>query len=63
MVPLLAPESYFFSLQFGQKENISGNSIERRVYRFILKIDRVLPVIRNRVMNTFIIVNITPISR
>ena len=32
--PLYAPfqEMYFFALQFGQEENISGNSIERRVY-------------------------------
>ena len=30
---------YFFPFQFGQEENISGNSIERRVYWFISKID------------------------
>ena len=36
-------KSPFFPLQFGQEENIYGNSIERRVYWFILKIPRVLP--------------------
>ena len=34
----------FFPLQFGQEENISLNSIERGVYRFVLKIAIVLPV-------------------
>ena len=38
-----------FPLQFGQEENIPGNSIERRVYQFILKIARVLPIPTGRV--------------
>ena len=47
-------------LQFGQEENIPGRSIERRAYWFILKIVRMfsIPTSRNRMMNTFIIVNI-----
>ena len=61
------PKRPFFPLQFGQEENISGNSIERRDYWIILKIDRVLPVStwgsRNRMMNTFIIVSIAPTCR
>ena len=50
--PLLAPfqKRSIFPLQFGQEENISGNSIERRViYLFILKTDRVLRVPAGRV--------------
>ena len=45
--PLLAPfqKMSFFPLQFGQEDNIFGNSIERR----ILKIDIVLPVPTGRV--------------
>ena len=31
----------FFPLQFGQEDNISGNSTERRVYWFVLKIARI----------------------
>ena len=38
-----------FPRQFGQEENISGKSIERRVYWFVLKIVRVLPVPTGRV--------------
>ena len=65
---LLAPfqKSTFFPLQFGQEENISGNSIESRVYWFILKIARVFPVPTGTVgigWWKLIIVNITPISR
>ena len=50
-VPLLAPiqERSFFLLQFWQEENISGNSIERRVYLFTLKVARVLPIPTGRV--------------
>ena len=36
------PKKPFFTFQFGQEENISGNSIKRRVYWFILKIARLL---------------------
>ena len=39
----------FLSLQFGKEQNISGNSIERRVYLFFLKIDRVFPVVTGKV--------------
>ena len=54
VVPLrsiIAPfqKRLFFSLQFGQEENISGNSIERRDCWFILKIPRMLPVPTGRV--------------
>ena len=44
-----------------QEENISRNSIERRAY-FVLSISRMFPILAssNRMMNTFIIVNITP---
>ena len=58
MVLLLAPfqKRPFFPFQFeqeenisGQEENISGNSVERRVYRFVLKIDRLFPVPIGRV--------------
>ena len=45
--PLLA----LLPLQFDQEENIPGHSIEKRTYRFILKIARMI--------NTFIIVKIT----
>ena len=50
------------NLQFGHKENIRGNSVESRTYWFILKIASMFPIItsRNRMMNTFVIVNITP---
>ena len=49
-------------LQFVKIENICGNSAEKRAYWFILKIARMFPVpaSRNRMMNTFIIVHITP---
>ena len=49
-------------LQFGQEENIPGHSTERKANWFILKNARMFPVprARNRMMNTFIIVNITP---
>ena len=48
--------------QFGQEENVPGHSIERRAYLFILNIARMFPIpsSRNRMVNTFIIVNITP---
>ena len=36
------------SLQFGQKENIPGHSIERRAYWFILKIGRMFLILRSR---------------
>ena len=51
-----------FPLQFGQEENISKHSIESRAYWFILKIVRVFLILtsRNKIMNTFIIVNINP---
>ena len=35
--------------QFGQEENLSGNSTERRVYRLVLIIARVFPVPTGRV--------------
>ena len=49
--PSLAPfqKGPFFPIQFGQEQNISGNSIERRVYRFVLKTARVFPVPTGRV--------------
>ena len=58
----------FLPLQFGQKENISGNSIERRVYWVILKIARVLPYSyytvhrqsRQRMVNTANMIKINP---
>ena len=49
-------------LQFGQEENILGHAIEKRAYWFVLKTARLFPILtsRNRMMNTFVIVNITP---
>ena len=49
-------------LQLGQEENIRGYSIERGAYWFVLKIAKMfpLPTSSNRMINTFIIVNITP---
>ena len=49
------------SFQFGQEENIPGHSTERRAYWFILEVTRMFPILtnRNRMMNTFIIDNIT----
>ena len=38
-----------FSPPIGQEENVSGTSIERKVYWFILKISRGLPVPTGRV--------------
>ena len=64
VIPFLHPPRKAFSLplRFGQEKNIPGHSIENRAYWFVLKIARVFPFImsRNRMMNTFIIVNITP---
>ena len=40
---------HFFPLQFGQEENISRYSIERKVYWFVLKTPRVFPVTTGRV--------------
>ena len=40
---------HFFPLQFGQEENISRHSIEKKVYWFVLKIARVFPVTTGRV--------------
>ena len=67
LVPIVAPfwKRPFFPLQFGQEENISGNSIERRVYILIYFENwQGAPCShrqsRNRMMNTFIIVNIAP---
>ena len=57
-----------FPLQFGQEDNISGNSIERRVY-ILIYFENWLGApcshrqSRNWMMNTFIIVNIAPICR
>ena len=52
-------------LQFGQEVNITGHSIKRRAYWFVLKIARMFPILtsRNGMMNTFIIVNITPLCK
>ena len=49
-------------LQLRQEENIRGYSIERGAYWFVLKIAKMfpLPTSSNRMINTFIIVNITP---
>ena len=66
--PFIAPfqKRPFFPLQFGQEENISGKSTERRVYWFIIKIARVLPVPTGRVgigwWTLLIIVNITSLG-
>ena len=55
IISLCCPPSHillkrpFFPFQFGQEENISGNSTERRIYRFILKIVRVFTVPTGRV--------------
>ena len=51
VVPFLPPfqKRPFFPLQFGQGENISGNSTERRFYSFVLEIARVFPVPTDRV--------------
>ena len=51
-----------FPLQFGEEENIPEHPIESRAYWFILKIARMFPILtsRNRMMNTFVIVNINP---
>ena len=50
------------TLQFGQEEKIPGHPIESRAYWFILKTSMMFPILtsRNRMRNTFIIVNITP---
>ena len=49
-------------LQFGQEENMPGHLVESRAYWFIWKIARMFPILtsRNRMMNTFVIVNINP---
>ena len=49
-------------LQLGQEENVPQHSTERRTYWFILKIARMFPIplSRNRMMSSFIIVNIIP---
>ena len=49
-------------LQFGQEENICRHSVERRAYWFILKVARMflIPTCRNRIVNTLVIVTITP---
>ena len=49
-------------LQLGQEKNVLGHSVERRGYWFVLKIARTFSIStsRNSMMNTFIIVNITP---
>ena len=39
---LLIQERSSSPLQFGQEENIPGHSTERKAYRFVLKIARVL---------------------
>ena len=44
------PKKNFLSpLQFGQEANITGNSIERRGYWFVLKIARVPPILTEKV--------------
>ena len=50
------------TLRFGQEENIPGQPTESRAYGFILKIVRMLPILtsRDRMMNAYIIVKITP---
>ena len=50
-----------FSLQFGLAENIPGHSIEKRTYWFVLEISRMslTPTSKNKMVSTFIIVNIT----
>ena len=57
--PQKKPSSPF---QFGQEEDIPGHSVERRTYWFILKIARMFPILlsKNRMISSFIIVNITP---
>ena len=52
----------FSPLQFDVEENIPEHSVERRAYWFVLKIARVLHIFtrRNKMTNTFIIVNINP---
>ena len=52
------PKEAFFPHQFRKEEDISGSSIEKRVYWYILKISRVLPVPTGRV-----VINIAPICR
>ena len=48
--------------QFCREENLPVRSTERRAYWFSLKIARMFLILesRNRMMNTFIIVNINP---
>ena len=66
-VPLLvAPlKKALLSLSVWARGDIPGHSIKRRTYWFILKISRMFPIplSRNRMMSTFIIVNITPSPR
>ena len=60
-LPFWTPqERTSFPLQFGQEENIPEHSIESKAYWFILKISRMFPILTstNRMMNTFITVNI-----
>ena len=47
-------------IQFGREENIPGHPTERRAYWFILKIANIFSIPASRMMNTFIIINITP---
>ena len=44
-----SPKKTSFLLQFGQEENITGHSTERRAYWFVSKIARVFPVPIDRV--------------
>ena len=61
--PTLVPfkKGLLFHFSLAQKRNISEHSIERRAYWFILKIAKMFPIptSRNRMINIFIIVNIT----
>ena len=61
--PFLHPpkKPFFCSSVWPRREYTYGQLIERRVYWFVLKIVMMFPIptSRNRMMNTFIIVNIT----
>ena len=43
------PKRPFFTLQLGKEDNLSGNSIKKRVDWFVLKIAKLLPVPTGRV--------------
>ena len=61
--PFLHPlKIAFLSLQFVHEKNVPGDSTERRAYWFVSQIVWMFPILtsRNRMVNIFVIVYITP---